>query len=139
MTQEIEREIHQEVESKSKVRHWAERISEIKPGVRPEYMNKLTRKQCSAIIKIRSRMIPAKENMKGTYKDTTCRWCKKNRETQEHLVDQCTEFRQKAQIQDLTYQSIYTNQDKERMSNIANQINNILETIENHQNSIGSP
>ncbi len=139
MTQEIKREIHQEAETKSKVRHWIDRISEIKPGTRPEYMNKLNRKQCTAIIKIRSRMIPAKENMKGTYKDTTCRWCKKNPETQEHLIDQCTEFKQKAQIQDLTYQSIYTNQDKERMANIANQIINIIETLENHQNSIGSP
>ena len=106
MQQETMKEIYQEAQTKSKVRHWADRIDELKPGGRPEYMNKLIRKQCSAIIKLRSRMIPAKENMKGTYKDTIWRWCNKDPETQEHLIDQCTEFKQMAKIQDLTYQSI---------------------------------
>ena len=112
MKQEVIKEIYQEAQTKSKVQHWLDRTDEVKPGVRPEYMNKLTGRQCSAIIKVRSRMLPAKENMKGTYTDTLCRWCNKEPETQEHPIDQCTEFKQKAQLQDLTYQSIYSNQHK---------------------------
>ena len=47
-----------------------ENIEEIKPGERPEYMNMLTRNQCSAITKVQSRLIPEKENHRATHKDT---------------------------------------------------------------------
>ena len=35
MKQEIIKQIHQEAQTKSKVRHWVDRIGEIKPGTRP--------------------------------------------------------------------------------------------------------
>ena len=44
-------EIDNEAEHKSKVKHWRERKINLKIGIRPDYMNKLTRKQCNAKIK----------------------------------------------------------------------------------------
>ena len=52
------------------------------PGKQPEHMYNLSRNQCSGIIKLRSRMIPAKANHKNQYNDTICRFCEEEEETQ---------------------------------------------------------
>ena len=63
--EKYEEEIRKEVQTKSKTKHWAENIS-TPIGTRPQHMEKLTRKQCSAIIRTRSRMLAAKTNQKKT-------------------------------------------------------------------------
>ena len=57
-------EINKEDETKSKTRHWVDNIGEIKPGNRLKYINIVTIKQFSAIVKARIRMLPVKENLK---------------------------------------------------------------------------
>ena len=81
--------IVEEAENKSKVNHWMEMKGEI-PNKRPEYMNKLTRKQCHAIMKARSRMIPCKINQRNRYSNTTCRLCDNEEESQIHLTNNCS-------------------------------------------------
>ena len=43
----------------------------------------LTRQEASIIFKARTRMLDAKNNFRGKYKDTKCRKCPENIETQE--------------------------------------------------------
>ena len=75
IAEHIKRTVENEALAKSKVREWALRRADATAGKRPEHMNKLSRKQCSAIVKLRSRMIPAKANHKNQHKDTICRFC----------------------------------------------------------------
>ena len=63
IAEHIKRTVDNEALAKSKVREWAlRRADNTTAGKRPDHMNKLSRKQCSAIVKLRSRMIPAKAN-----------------------------------------------------------------------------
>ena len=65
----------------------------MKPGARPEYMTRLGRKQCSAIIRVRSSMMVTKTNMPGKFNDRNCRMCKKDvEETQEHILQHYEEI-----------------------------------------------
>ena len=89
----INEQIDNEAELKTKVKHWRERRQTTKIGVRPEYMDKLNRKQCNAIIKARASMIKAKSNYKkGNETNLNCRFCKKDKETQEHILQNCPEM-----------------------------------------------
>ena len=54
-----------------------------------KYINKLNRTETSIIFKARTRMIDTKTNYRGKYQDTICRHCKKDQETQEHILEQC--------------------------------------------------
>ena len=64
----------------------------IVPKVIPEYMNKLNKRECSTIIKIRSRMIPAKSNMMASHNNPICGICNDGSETQEHILAECKEI-----------------------------------------------
>ena len=59
------------------------------PGKREKYLDNLTRNKASAIFKARTRMFPAKNNQRGNHPDLICRFCKKEDETQEHLLNEC--------------------------------------------------
>ena len=89
----INEQIDNEAELKTKVKHWRERRQTTKIGVRPEYMDKLNRKQCNAIMKARASMIKVKSNYKkGNETNLNCRFCKKDKETQEHILQNCPEM-----------------------------------------------
>ncbi len=136
---ETAEEIRKEAQSKSKVKHWMDRTDKITPGTRPEYMKRLSRKQCSAILKVRTRMIPVKENMKGSVVNNSCRWCKTKPETQEHIIDECPEFNKQLMNQNITYNDMFKNQEISKMTEIAEHAINIITIIEENQTSIGSP
>ena len=55
-------------------------------------MNELTRKQTSLIFKARTRMIKIKGNYKNGHPDLTCRMCKRDEESQTHILEQCPEI-----------------------------------------------
>ena len=117
--------IIEEAESKSKVKHWIEMKGEI-PTQRPEYMNKLTRKQCHSIIKARSRMIPCKINQRNRYSDTTCRFCEQEEENQTHLFNNCT----KVPVSEReSYQRLFID-DNENLREIATRIVKIIDLLE---------
>ena len=60
---------------------------------KPTYMNNLTRKECTSIFAVRSRMLKVKGNYKNKYPNLTCRWCTLTNETQEHILKECREFK----------------------------------------------
>ena len=86
------------------------------PKVRPEYMNKLNRRECSTIIKIRSRMIPAKSNMMASHNNQICRICNDESETQEHILAECKEINLDKKIE---YKKAFNNNDMEALKTIA--------------------
>ena len=88
-------EIEDEAEHKSKIKHWRERKVDPKIGIRPDYMNKLTRKQCNAIIKTRASMLSVKTNhKKSNGLNLACRFCSETEETQEHILQIQSKLRQ---------------------------------------------
>ena len=101
---------------------------EIKVGKRPEYMEKLTRKQCNAIIKTRASMLPVKNNFKkGSKTDNQCRFCKMVKETQEHIIQECPKMTSRRGMS-ITYNDIFRD-DVEKLREAANVIIAIEETV----------
>ena len=84
-------EIAIEAEKKTKVNHWKIWKKETTVGQRPNYMDKLSRKQSNAVLRARASM---KENYK-TGQETTnlCRFCNEDKETQEHIIQECTKIK----------------------------------------------
>ena len=60
------------VEVMSKTKFLLDGIHDWTPGKRPEYMNKLNRLDVSTIFIARTRMIDAKNNFRGKYRDLIC-------------------------------------------------------------------
>ena len=114
-------EIRKEAQTKSKTKHWAENIS-TPIGNRPQYMEKLTRKQCSAIIRTRSRMLATKTNQKNQHKDDNqlCRYCGQQEETQEHLLIQCPTLQ--PTNTNTNYLDVFMDHDLERLRAMATHI-----------------
>ena len=53
-------------------------------------MDKLNRKQCNAILRVRASMLMTKSNYKKIHEtNLLCRFCKKSEETQEHILQDC--------------------------------------------------
>ena len=88
----INENLENEAEAKTKVKHWRVRRQDAKVGIRPKYMDQLTRKQCNAILKTRASMITAKANYKkGQDNNLDCRFCRMEPETQIHILQECLE------------------------------------------------
>ena len=114
-------EIRKEAQTKSKTKHWAENIS-TPIGNRPQYMEKLTRKQCSVIIRTRAGMLAAKTNQKNQHKDDNhlCRYCGQQEETQEHLLIQCPTLQ--PTNNNMNYLDVFKDHDLERLRAMATHI-----------------
>ena len=56
---------------------------------RPEYMNKLNRKEVGTIFRARTRMLDIKENYPGKYQNNICRICNSEGESQSHILEKC--------------------------------------------------
>ena len=87
---QMEEKITKEGMEKSKVKTYMQENQQ-KSGRKP-YLNKLNRLEVSMIIKARARMLNAKMNYKGKYKNLKCRFCKETEETQVHILDECKEI-----------------------------------------------
>ena len=125
--------IEEERQHKSKIEHWVSRKGDIKIGERPEFLNRLGQKQCSAIIRTRSRILPTKSNMPNNFIDKNCRICKGNiEETQQHILQECSEMG-KITEQITNYEDILKDSYNKRMKNIANKITNANEILSDRQ------
>ena len=81
--------VKKEAEQKSKVKHWLEMWGGEIPQRRAVYLKMMTRKQCSNIIKVRTRMLTVKSNYGDRYKNKTCRLCQEEEETQKPILSEC--------------------------------------------------
>ena len=85
---------------------------------RPQYMNKLNRKQCGAIARARTRMITAKANHKNQYGEhLQCRHCNTGEESQKHILTECTHLHPKGPK--IGYRDLFQNQDLEKLRTAA--------------------
>ena len=122
--------IHQEASQKSKTKHWNELTDKIQTR-RPKYMDKLTRKQCSAIIKARCRVIPTKDNQPNMYTSDRCRLCKEDnsKETQKHILEECPRAYEEIGKR-IKYEEIFKETSIENSKEIANHINLTIDLLE---------
>ena len=130
-------EIENEAERKPKINHWWAKRRDTKIGTRPKYMEKLNRKQCSAILRARASMLTVKANHKKTYEpNLLCRFCQKTPETQEHILQDCLKIKRKNGK--VEYNKLFED-DVETLKGIAESIITIEEIIRNpNLNSMSS-
>ena len=113
--------IETETEAMTKIKHWKDRKKSIRVGKRPEYMEKLTRKQCNAMIQTRASMLPVKNTFKkGSRMDNQCRFCKTHVETQEHIIEECQTLRSR-RGRKIAYKDIFMG-DVKKLEDIGNAI-----------------
>ena len=118
--EKFQEEIEAEAQNKSKVRKWKEN-HRIEIAKRPRYMERLTRKQCSAILRARAGMLPVKANQKRQHKeDLRYRFCKQQEETQEHILIECPTLQPTAD--NIDYKKLNDDQDLDQLRRIANHI-----------------
>ena len=118
--------IYKAADNKSNVMDYAWNKTRETICKKPTCMNNMTRRECTNIFAVRSRMLKVKGNYKNKYTDKTCRWCKDNMETQEHILKQCAEF--KHITQNTTYETYFD--DDTNMTKIAAEtIHNVITKI----------
>ena len=134
----IKREIEREAQEMSKIAHWNMYIRDRKPGKRPKYMASLKRKQCNAILRVRTRMLQVKANTKSKYKENImCRFCHRTPETQIHILQLCTEIPKENQVE--KYEEIFGDQDLQKLGRYADKIISIMELLEKHPKTVVKP
>ncbi len=126
--------INEEAKTKSKTKHWTEHKTSMELGIRPKHLDRLNRKECSALIRARTRMLQIKENHLKPYPNQGCRLCKSAElETQLHIFQECPEIAER--LGKITYKSIFENNDMNTVRNTANHIIKVSEIIENTQDA----
>ena len=113
---------------KSKITHLLQGRKTWAPGIRPTYINTMNRFQSSIIFKARTRMIPVKNNFRNQYKDTQCRGCKAEIETQEHILTKCGQIHKDQTT--IVQSEDYFSEDIETLKKAATNIQSILDMIE---------
>ena len=88
---EWEKQIVKEAEEKTKISHWRKQVTNLKER-RPEYTERLTRKQIQAILRARTSVMTGKMNHKNGHETLKCRYCCEADETQEHIIQECTKI-----------------------------------------------
>ena len=122
-------EIVEEATTKTKTKHWMENKTKLQEKGRPEYMTKLSRKQCNALMKVRSSMIPCKMNKKTQYKENAeCRFCKVHQETQKHILTECKKNPHRI---NRPYKELFSDENCEKLKEAAEKIMKTVETMEN--------
>ena len=87
-------EIATETEKKTKVNHWKKWKKEITVGQIPKSMDKLSRKQCNAVLRARTSMLMVTENyITGQETTNLYMFCNQDKETQEHIIQECTRIK----------------------------------------------
>ncbi len=122
--------LNEEAKTKSKTQNWIEHRTPLNLGKRPKHLDSMSRKQCSALIKARTRMLPVKENYPGTNTRDECRFCKstEERETQLHILQECPTIKEK--VGSITYRSIYEDTDMTNMKKTTDHILKVSELLE---------
>ena len=123
-----EEEVINERLTHSKVQHWASNVKDQERGRRPSYMLNLTRKRCNAILRVRSRSLAVKTNQRSSFHgQTTCRFCRKEEETQEHILQHCEKTPE--DFNRINYEDIFDSE-RDDMDKIADAIIKMMELLD---------
>ena len=130
MTEEMENMSN----TKSKVKYYTEgnilTNGTKRNNKRPKYMEVLTRNEVSMIFRARTRMIHAKANYKNMHKETKCRGCGAENETQEHILEECTGIHENNEENKITKEELFNNMlDTDQLRKLAGKIQKIEEKI----------
>ena len=125
----FQQKITQEGKDKSKVQHLLSGRENWQPGKRPEYMNKLTRKQASTIFQARTRMLKVKNNYKNGNSDLMCRLCKEKEETQKHILEECLKIHTSKETQSIITTEMIFAEDTGKLKEYAKRISEHMETL----------
>ena len=121
--------IEQEALEKTKTKHWLRLKNKQELGCRPDYINKLNRKQCNAIITIRSSMLPVKVNQKSQYKtDQKCRFCNTTPENQKHVLTECQKIPEDQKIT-IPYEELFLDDNWQQLKVAAESIIKLIHTL----------
>ena len=122
------KEIMEEASSKTKTKHWMDNKRKLQKIGRPEYMTKLSKKQCNALMKVGSSMTPCKIIQKNQYKgNLECRFCYAHQETQKHVITECVSNPHRMNI---PYEELFSDENCERLKEAAEKIIKTIETTE---------
>ena len=125
-------------ENKSKLDYLVSNQSDPK-WCRKEYIKKLTRTQASIIFRARSRMLEAKANYKGYYKQNLkCRLCGLHEETQDHILFECNDNKLEAPNR-ITKAQIFEEDDLKSLKETSLQIKKVMDCIEPIQSKKAPP
>ena len=125
--QTLKETLEKSANEKSKMQYYLEGKKEWKIGQRAKYINELTRNKVSIIFRARTRMLQVKGNYKNGYKDLKCRACKKEIETQQHILEECQEIHQSTPK--VTKEMIF-NENTENLTKTAEEIQRIMDKLE---------
>ena len=112
---------------KSKTLYYLNNKKDLTAGKRAPYMDILTRREASTIFAARTRMIDVKTNYRNKYKDTKCRMCNTEEETQKHIFEECRNINRN-ETGKITEEEIFT-EEIEKIKATARKINRIQEQI----------
>ena len=92
-------------ENHSKVKHLKHYVFEMQKYFKPCNI-KITKEEAQEIFKLRSRVSDVKLNYKGKYETYECQVCKKEDESQEHIIIKCTSLN-KSKEEIMKYEDIF--------------------------------
>ena len=78
---------------------------------RPEYIERLTRKQSQATLRARASMMTVNMHHKNGHETLECRYCSEAEETQEHIILECTKITKDEET--IRYADIFKENNKE--------------------------
>ena len=119
--------IEEDGKDKSKIQFLLEGRPEWKPVKRQRYLDELSRANVSTIFQARTRMLDIKNNFRNKYPDITCRACKKEAETQEHVLETCQTIHQNEETK--TSKDEIFNEDPDALQVTAEKIRKNLEKL----------
>ena len=95
-----------------------------------KYTNQLSRKETSILFKARTRMTDIKGNYKNKYEDNTCRLCKNDIETQDHIFENCGVTKQnKLEVK----KDLLFSQNRAIQKITISKINSLMELMDNQE------
>ena len=95
-------------------------------------MKELTRNQCSTIFKARTRMLKVTNNYKNGYKTLECRLCKKEPETQQHILETCESLHTIGTLPKVKENDIF----EDKVENLKTTAKNIKEIMEEFEDKL---
>ena len=133
--EELRKEIEERNIHTTKNKFYLDNKEEWQIGNRAPYLQNLSRKEASTIIKARTRMLRVKKNnIDGKQPNNTCRACGKEEETQEHVLEECP-----ALITDegskITPAQIF-NEDADHLKTLAEKLDTRIKELENTINPV---
>ena len=128
----LKKGLEKSAKDKSKMQYYLEGKKDWSIGNRASYLDKLPRNKASIIFIARTRMLKVRANYKNGNKDLSCRACKETTETQQHILEECSEIH--GPLPKVTKEMIFKENtiELEKTAEIIQNIMDYLQKMEKH-------